>query len=99
MKAFIATAMAALLAIPAGAQGNNCGPRDIVVERLAAKYSETRQSMGLGSNNALIEVFASQDTGSWTITVTHPNGVMCFVASGQQFEVLSEALPPKGDDL
>ncbi|ETA49815.1 hypothetical protein [Rhodobacteraceae bacterium PD-2] len=76
----------------------HCAPRDKVVERLATKYGETRQSMGLGSNNAVMEVFASADSGSWTITVTMTNGVTCLVASGQAFEELAEALPPKGDD-
>ncbi|MFZ7092041.1 hypothetical protein [Primorskyibacter sp. 2E233] len=76
----------------------NCAPRDLVVTRLADKYGETRQSMGLGSNNAMMEVFASVETGSWTITVTTAQGVTCLVASGQAFEELAEALPPKGDD-
>ncbi|MCT4557087.1 MAG: hypothetical protein N4A61_03395 [Pelagimonas sp.] len=81
------------------AQGTqNCAPRDQVVDRLASKYGETRQSMGLGSNNAVMEVFASVESGSWTITVTMANGVTCLVASGQAFEELAEALPPKGDD-
>ncbi len=86
---------AATLVEAQGAQ--NCAPRDKVVERLAIKYGETRQSMGLGSNNAVMEVFASVDSGSWTITVTMANGVTCLVASGQAFEELAEALPPLGD--
>ena len=76
----------------------NCAPRAAVVERLVSGYGETRQSIGLGSNNAVIEVFASRDTGSWTITVTLPNGLTCLVASGQSFETLAEALPPQGSD-
>jgi hypothetical protein len=81
------------------AQGTqNCAPRDTVVERLADKYGETRQSMGLDANNAVMEIFASVESGSWTITVTMANGVTCLVASGQAFEELAEALPPKGDD-
>jgi hypothetical protein len=79
-------------------QLQHCAPREKVVERLADKYGETRQSMGLGSNNAVMEVFASMDSGSWTITVTMTNGITCLVASGQAFEELAEALPPKGDD-
>lgn len=73
----------------------NCGPREAVVMRLADGYGESRQSIGLGANNAVIEVFASADTGSWTITVTTPNGVTCLVASGQAFEELAEGLPTK----
>lgn len=76
----------------------NCGPRENVVERLANGYGETRQSIGLGANNSVIEVYASDDTGTWTITVTSANGVTCLIASGRSFETLAEALPTKGSD-
>lgn len=79
-------------------QARNCAPRDIVVTRLADGYGETRQSMGLGANNSIVEVFASEESGTWTITVTTPNGLTCLVASGQAFEELAEALPAKGND-
>lgn len=73
-----------------------CAPRDQVLERLATGYGETRQSIGLGANNAVVEVFASDDSGSWTITVTLPSGMTCLVASGVAFESLEETLPPAG---
>ncbi len=76
----------------------NCGPRETVVNRLAEGYGESRQSIGLGANNAVVEVFASAETGSWTITVTTPSGMTCLVASGQSFEELAEALPAKSED-
>lgn len=82
----------------AAQQARNCGPRELVVTRLAEGYGETRQSMGLGANNAVIEMFASEESGTWTITVTSPSGVTCLVASGQAFEELAEALPAKGND-
>jgi hypothetical protein len=93
------TAAAALfVASDALAQTGNCAPRDAVVERLAEGYGESRQSMGLGANNAVVEVFASPETGTWTITVTTPNGLTCLVASGQSYETLAEVLPAKGND-
>lgn len=76
----------------------NCAPRDTIVERLASKYGESRQSIGLGSNNSMVEVFAASDTGTWTITVTMANGLTCLVASGQDFETIAEAVPTKGSD-
>ncbi|MEP1765710.1 MAG: hypothetical protein ABJJ53_03495 [Sulfitobacter sp.] len=76
----------------------NCGPRENVVTRLAEGYGETRQSVGIGANNAMVEVFASDETGSWTIIFTMPTGVSCLVASGQSFEEVAEALPTKGSD-
>lgn len=92
MKLAILAASAALFAFPVIAQ-QNCGPRDAVIERLAEGYGETRQAIGLGANNTVMEVFASLETGTWTITVTNPNGLMCLAASGQAFEALSETLP------
>lgn len=92
------SALAVTLAGAAAAQNNACAPRDQVVERLASKYGETRQSMGLGSNNAVMEIYASDETGTWTITVTMTNGMTCLVASGDAFEPLEEALAiPESD--
>lgn len=73
-------------------------PRETVVARLASTYGETRQSIGLGSNNSVVEVFASVESGTWTITVTTAAGLTCLVASGQSFETLAEALPTKEND-
>ena len=99
MKAMMISAgfVLAMLTAPAAAQ-NNCAPREMVVERLATKYGESRQSMGLGANNSVIEVFASDTSGTWTITVTTAAGVTCLVASGQAYEALAEVLPAEGND-
>ena len=100
IKRFLASAAATLMLLtdPAPAQPVNCAPRDAVVERLARSYGETRQAMGLGANNAVIEVFASDKSGSWTITMTGTNGITCLVASGQAFEAMAESLPALGND-
>ncbi len=74
----------------------NCAPREVVVERLASSYGESRQSIGLAADNAMLEVFASTETGTWTITLTTAGGPTCMVASGYSFETLIEALPRPG---
>ena len=61
--------------------------------RLAEGWGESRQSIGLGADNAVVEVFASPETGTWTITVTRPGGPTCMVASGDAWEAVAEALP------
>jgi len=91
-------AVLAAFAYPAAAQGQNCAPRDQVVEHLGERYGETRQSIGLASNNTMVETWASNESGSWTITVTMPNGIACLVASGQSFERLDEELPAAEGD-
>ncbi|HMO08827.1 MAG TPA: hypothetical protein PKD10_14455 [Paracoccaceae bacterium] len=84
------------LSAPPAAASPQCGPRAAVLAHLAEKYRETRQSVGLAANSMVMEVFASRDSGSWTITVTSPQGVTCLVASGQGFEAVTEDLPAKG---
>ncbi|WP_372570344.1 hypothetical protein [Ruegeria jejuensis] len=88
----LATAAVALLATQVSAQTQNCAPRDVVLDRLSEKYGESRRGIGLVQQGSVMEVFASDDTGTWTITVTLPNGMTCLVASGQSYEGLSEAL-------
>ena len=55
--------------------------------------------MGIAGGTAMIELFASADTGTWTITVTTPDGTTCLVASGDQFQMLSDPLPAIGDPV
>jgi hypothetical protein len=75
-------------------QARTCAPRDDVVKRLAETYGETRRGLGIARQGAVMEVFASDQTGSWTITVTLPDGMTCLIASGQAFEQMAEVLPP-----
>lgn len=98
VRILMSAALAAAIAAPALAQSRHCGPRAAVIERLADGYGETRQSVGLAANNAVVEVFASHETGTWTITVTTASGMTCLVASGRNFEELAEALPEPGND-
>lgn len=86
----------AAIAPPAYASG--CAPRDGVVERLQQGYSETLSAAGLQNShpvNTVIEVWSSQETGSFTVLVTHPSGISCIVASGKHyFEVATPAVLP-----
>jgi hypothetical protein len=90
---------AGLMLIPqqGAAQSQQCAPRDHLVAHLTEKYGETRQGMGLAGPETMMEVFASTETGTWTITMTLANGMMCMIASGQGFERLAEELPAKGE--
>jgi hypothetical protein len=73
-----------------GQTSQRCAARDAVLTRLAETYGETRRSLGVAANSAVVEVFASDQTGTWTITVTAPNGITCLVASGDSFETMVE---------
>ena len=78
----------------ATAQTTSCAAREMVVARLADRYGESRQGIGLGQDNSVLELYASPETGTWTILVTLPNGLSCLVASGEAWERVAEVLTP-----
>ncbi|SHJ87109.1 hypothetical protein SAMN05444000_11499 [Shimia gijangensis] len=67
------------------AHAANCAMRDTVVERLSTMYSEALTAGGLqGKQNSttFIEVWASKESGTFTVIITNPQGVSCVVAAG-----------------
>lgn len=80
---------------PSEAQAT-CAERTQVVSRLEERYGETLQSMGLHQNNTVLEVFASEETGTWTILVTRADGVTCLIAAGQMWD--GTPAGPRGKD-
>ncbi|WP_226341089.1 hypothetical protein [Gemmobacter serpentinus] len=76
------------------AEAAQCAPREGLIAALADRYDERPQAMGLAANQSVLEVFASPQ-GSWTVTVTLPDGTACLLASGQYFQTLGA--PPPGD--
>ena len=88
----IALLLAALAAAPAGAA--TCVPRADVLAALTDRFGEHRTGIGLTSRGNVMEVFSSPETGTWTVTVTRPDGTTCILSSGEGFEALSEAPPP-----
>ncbi len=89
---------AAATGAQAQSQSRPCAERTQVIERLAEKYGETLQSAGMHSNNGLLEVYASEDTGTWTILVTSPDGTSCLIAAGQMWERNATPLTKPGKD-
>ena len=55
--------------------------------------------MGLNRNHGLIEVYASEDTGSWTILLTLPDGQTSLIASGEWWETDASPLDKPGEDV
>lgn len=95
------TLFALLLAsmfIAGTARAQNCAPREIVVTGLAEAFGETRRGVGLGGTETQMELWASEETGSWSITVTSPAGITCLIAAGQNYEQIDEARAP-GDRM
>ncbi len=81
----------AATAPPAFAQ--NCAQRDHVIAKLQDSYAEELAFGGLQKTRgrqSVMEVWTSKETGSYTVLVTHANGLSCIVAVGTDF---FEAIP------
>ena len=91
---FVKTLIASVLAI--GVLGGSasaqavCGKRTDIIKQLQKKYGETRRSVGVQQGRGVVEVYASEKTGSWTILVTNARGMSCLMAAGEAFEALIE---------
>ncbi len=75
------TALIALYGAPATAQ-MACGERTGVVAKLDSKYGETQRGRGLAGPGAIVELWASCQSGTWTILQTAPTGITCVLFSG-----------------
>lgn len=81
------------------AQGNACAPRDVIVTRLSDKYAETLTGGGMQNTKTLLEVWSSAETGSFTVLVTHSNGMSCIVSSGHHWSFSAQvAMGPKDSE-
>ena len=86
---------AAALAPPLQAQGNGCMQRDVLVQRLAEDYKEQMTGAGLQNPQQLLEVWSADQTGSFTVFVTRPDGHSCVLATGRYWN--SMTAPSTGD--
>lgn len=69
----------------APAMAANCADRDTVVDRLASHYDESFTAGGLQTvkdKQTFVEVWTSEETGTFTVMLTMPDGTTCVVATG-----------------
>ena len=70
----------------------NCDMRKSLLAKLHNGYDEQPVASGLASTGNLVELLISAG-GTWTILVTHPNGITCIAAVGEDWHVLKPKLP------
>lgn len=70
------------LATAALAEPPRCLPRADLVTALETQFAESAVGMGLESEASVVEIFRSDDGGSWTILQSFSNGMSCIVATG-----------------
>lgn len=74
------------IATPSAVQARTvCAERDSMISQLKKQFGESERGVGLSGAEALVEIWSSEETGSWTIVMTRPNGIACVMASGQSW--------------
>ena len=79
----------------------SCADRKGVVSKLSEKYKEDKKWVGMKDDEHVIELWASNETGTWTILVSDVKHKTCIVASGQNwidlesFNYLGFEIPPQ----
>ncbi len=65
-----------------------CAPRVEMLNRLERQFGAVRQGIGLSGPDRMVEVWATERSGDWTLVMTYPDGQSCIVAMGDNWETL-----------
>ena len=65
-----------------------CHDATEIAKQLNRKYDEAPVAFGLQTNGNLLQVYASEEKGTWTVVSTTPQGLSCIVAAGKRWETL-----------
>ena len=79
---------------PANAQA--CTDRAALVERLTETYGERFAGAGMQNERAIFEIWVSDETGTWTIIMSRPNGQSCVMAAGENWR--GDSSRPVGEE-
>ncbi len=74
----------------------NCADRETVVSKLESSYGETFGGGGLQNAQQILEVWFSEEKGTWTVLMTRADGKSCIMASGTNWRDPGEVKLPKG---
>lgn len=89
-RTFAAALALCLAAAPAVAR-SGCAPRAVIAKQLTERYDGAPVAAGLQSNGSILQVYASEANGTWTVISTTPKGMSCVVTAGEYWR----QLPPK----
>ena len=94
----LAVMLAALaLLVPQMVRADDCAPRDGIIAKLADRWGETLRAAG-ETDGGMLEIYASTETGTFTILLTRPDMTTCLLAAGQDWIAPERPLPrPKGE--
>lgn len=81
---YLATAALVASCAPAYAQ-TECAATQDVYDIMKGMYGEERHARGLSDRGFLTEIWGNEETGTWTIIATSPEGISCVLDQGQNF--------------
>ena len=76
------------------AQAATCADRSYVIAQLQTRFGETLQAVSAPRKSAVLEIYTSRQTESWTVLMSFTRGLSCLVASGRGFETLDARYRP-----
>jgi hypothetical protein len=80
---------------PGWGQGMACLPRDQIVAQLLKDYNESPVEFGIVTGGqAVLERFATPNGETWTMMLTRPDGLSCFLRAGEQWQEHPKAEKP-----
>jgi hypothetical protein len=105
MTRLLAVLLPLLLLVPplflaSPAQAQSCFDRATMESIIHDDDSTFRESVvmrGISSSGDLLEVWTNPETGTWSVTTTSPNGVICMRDFGEGFEAQDYVPPEAGD--
>ena len=59
----------------------------MIVKALKNKYGEVQRFVGMTLDGSVFEAFVAPG-GSWTVTLTTPQGMMCLLSAGEAGEFI-----------
>lgn len=78
-----------------------CAERESVVEQLKSKYDERLTVGGLQNGDeaqSVVEIWSSDETGTFTVLLTHATGISCVMAAGTDFFEAVKKTPLEGSE-
>lgn len=86
-----------VLAIPTTLHAKTtCFDRDDLVANLETKYGETFAGGGLQNAESIMEIWSSQEKGTWTVLMTRADGKSCIMATGTNWRDPGDVKLPAG---
>lgn len=86
MKSIIVMSLLALTTCtPAFAQSNGCSETNNLTSILENDWEEYTRMVGLLPNGNLLSVLVNEDTGTFTVIESSPQGISCLRTAGNDF--------------